>query len=333
MHMFQFLERIALAPDEGSGGSGDATPPVAAEGTPSPSTSPAPTTSPAEAAPQSTPAGGGLKDAPAGEGDFTIPDLGAEDLDVVVIPASASAAPAAPSAPATPPVPPAAAAPAAAPAQEAPKDQQTQQTPDASGQQQTPQAAPTTPAAAAPTDILTQLQQNREALIGELARTHYAISPQEEEALRENAVEAIPKLLAKVHMDAVSAALAHIGNLVPRMIQYQQAVERANNTAREKFFEAWPQLKAHEAEVTRMAKTYRSLNKEATLEDMIRDVGPIVMQRQGIVATPKGNGTPPQPKPAAAFVPPVGSAGGGTTAPPAAVEPNPWEGLGTDFET
>jgi len=84
--------------------------------------------------------------------------------------------------------------------------------------------------------------------------------------------------------------------------------------------------------VLKYAAVYRQMHPNASLEQMVEDLGPMIMMAQKIVpnSTAKGqparqapagaNGRSPQPSP---FVP----AGAGTTAAPRHVEVEPWEAM------
>lgn len=311
-----FFPQPLFAPEGADGGVAAPTAPEAAT---------APTPSSGSPAPESSSPTGGLKDAAQETGnEFTIPDLTSlDDLEEIVVPATREPPQPTPPVEAAPkpdaPVPP-------QPQAEAPKaPEQQQQT----GQQQTQPQEAAPPTEAEPASLAQMLQTHRDALISEMATKHFALSPQEVEALQDDAVTAVPKLLAKVHLDAVSTALNHMATLVPKMIEAHARVTEANNKAKNSFFDAWPALKGKEAEVARMAGIYRQMNPQAKLDDVIRDVGPIVMSQLKMSPQPMTNGsTASQPKPAA-FTPAVGGVAAIPSSPPA---PDPWSGLGMDFD-
>lgn len=326
--------RPLMAPDEGGGSVAPASSPSASGGgstppSPASSTPPSPGTGAAspsgtESVQKSTSDKGGLRDASDSGGEFAIPDLGMDDLDTIEIPAEET----------SPSPTPAAEPPPSAPTAEvtAPKTP-TQKEP---GPQEPTPPVPTEPQKSpevrmdSPGELAQLLNQNRDKLIQDLATSHFALSPQEVEALQEDAVTAIPRLLAKTHIDAVSTALTHMANLVPKMIEFHMRSTRANEKAQKAFFDANPGLDPtkHGNEVTRLARLYRAANPGASLDDVIRDVGAMAMTTLKVTppAAPvgKSNGGSPPP-----FVPAVNSGRGG---PPQPVPENPWSGLGRDFD-
>ena len=105
----------------------------------------------------------------------------------------------------------------------------------------------------------------------------------------------------------------------------------ANAFAEGEFFRAHPALnkQAHGRDVERLARLYRSANPNATLQEVIRDVGAMAIQTLKLTPQPsaKPNGARPHASPS--FVPAVG---GGAKGPPQQPEVNPWAGLGMDFD-
>lgn len=106
-----------------------------------------------------------------------------------------------------------------------------------------------------------------------LAKEHYALSDEMVEELQNSADTAIPKLAAKIYMDAVQASITHVvtqlPDLVSRVIETQKVVAE-NEKA---FYATWPDLVGHETDVKRLAVAYRQVYPNAKPEDVIRDVG------------------------------------------------------------
>lgn len=323
--MFLHLPMPLYSPEGAESGSSSSAPPSAASPTPDAGAAPTPATpsTPSNgAAPQSTSATGGLRDAES-DTDFVIPDFGESDLDhEVVIPAQAQTPqPPVPETPAPPQQP--------APEVKAP-EAPVEANKEPQGQDQQPAPQPAAPNELGPAELSQQILQNRGQLIDAMAKEHFALSEQEVNELNDDAVKAVPKLLARTYLDAVSTMLQHVATIVPRQIEMQGRITEANNAAKNKFFEAWPALKGKDQEVARMASMYRRMNPQATLDDMIRDVGPIVMTQLKIVPPPTTNGQPAKPQPTPAFTPALG---GGTTIPLGNPAPeNPWAGLGADYD-
>jgi hypothetical protein len=157
---------------------------------------------------------------------------------------------------------------------------------------------------------------------------NYALSQEEVEGLETNAAEAIPKLLAKVHVQATLGAIHNIGNLVPAMVEKSLAQQAARTRNSEAFYSTFPKLDrnnpAHSDAVNRIAKAYRAANPSVPKAQMIQDVGLLAMQQLKIpfaAAAPNGR--------APAFVPAVG---GGAAVPPATEVADPFSGMGMDFD-
>jgi len=178
------------------------------------------------------------------------------------------------------------------------------------------------------------LAQN-EAQAMELVAQHlFQLSPEEREALDQDVIATIPKLLAKVFVKSQQNVLQQMGRMIPMMMQRHLESVRRNTSNEDKFYSRWPDIDrtAHGPTVLKYAAVYRQMHPNASLEQMVEDLGPMIMMAQKIVpnSTAKGqparqapagaNGRSPQPSP---FVP----AGGGTTAAPRHVEVEPWEAM------
>lgn len=326
--MFNFgFDNLPMAPEEGGGSAPQSGSPSSDGGSASPPTPSTPTPPPSSAtpAPQSHSPSGGLKDAES-DTDFVIPDFGGEDLDVVEIPADSASSE---DATTTAPVPLEVAPAVVPPAPDGQKPATVPQESTAAQPQPPVPAAPDVPND--PGQLAQMLNQNRDSVIDALAKGPFALTPQEVEMLQEDAVKAVPRLLARTHLDAVSTALNHISNLVPRMIELHMRVKNANTDAKNEFFKANPVLdpRLHGKDVERLARLYRAANPNAALADVIRDVGALAVQTlkltpQAPTPTPKPNGASPQP-----FVPAMG---GSPKGPPQQAEVSPWEGLGIEFD-
>lgn len=209
------------------------------------------------------------------------------------------------------------------------------------GQQgQQPQAAASPlPTHAEPGKIADTLYQNRAALIDHLAATQFSLSQAEAEALETDAVGAIPKIMARVFVEAQVAAMRQMQNVIPAMTSQMAALAKRNDANQAKFYTRWPSISAeqHGELVNRLARTYRQMNPQHNLDQMIEELGPIVMMTAKIQPGVVGNGaasiaprvppgTPPR-RPPAPFQP----AGAGVGGPSPAAQADPWSGLGGDY--
>ncbi len=103
--------------------------------------------------------------------------------------------------------------------------------------------------------------------------THFQVPQELVEELQTSPELALPKLQARMYSDIMASMQRAINKQIPAMIE-QHAVGKASATAGEDaFYGAWPQLKEHGTEVSRIATMYRGMYPKATQEDFIRDVG------------------------------------------------------------
>lgn len=343
MKIFGF-PRIAFAPETGGGSvapSAPATPSTAPSSgsltttasSPASGTTASPSSAPS-GAPSASPASAGTSDgptpdsplsaAPAGEDPFDFssifttdgdtPSSAAKPVEAAAPPAPKAAEPPKPPAGAEPPKP-AEAAPAAAeksPAAPSP------QAPAASASE-TPHIDPSDPVS-----VAKALGENEAAAIEHVAKTMFALSPEDVEALESDTVGTIPKLLARSFVRAQRSMLEQLGRMVPQMIQRHQEVVKRNTENEGKFFGRWPDLKPdlHGDLVRKYGATYRAMHPTATLDQMIEDLGPMVMMAAKVVPTmkpavpsataPANGARPPQPSP---FVPALGGPGAASTEP------------------
>ena len=178
--------------------------------------------------------------------------------------------------------------------------------------------------------LVEQLASNRDAIIGELGKTRFALSKVEEDALEADAIGAMPQIMGRVYYEAVTATINHIQNLVPRMIgQYMQA-QNVQRGAEEQFFGQFPMLnkQTHMADVLQFANLVRAQNPRVTQEELFALVGNAVVAKNGLTRAPQpGNGRVASPQPAP-FVP--AKSGGSVRITP---EPeSPYFGLGQNFD-
>lgn len=246
-----------------------------------------------------------------------------------VVPPAATASPPASSAPPAPPVPAAAAAQPTA----AQPTAQPGSPPAADASQPSPAGEPQ--GAQAPASLLDQMSQHREALIGEIAAKQFAMTKEEADALEVDLHGTVPKLLARVYYDSVTATLAHIQRTVPQIVQQQVNLMRAADEAENAFYGMFPGLDRakHAADVNQFAQAFRT-NPNITQKDLFSMVGAAVMAKHGLTMTaqaaaqPSNGRSPPARTSTPAFVP--ARPGASVTTHP--IEDNPFAGLGQDLD-
>jgi hypothetical protein len=304
-------------------------------GSNTPAESAAPTT-PVE----TTPGSGGLEDAsPQSDSPFVISDdvMNSADLDEVEIPQTAK--PPEPEAPATQPevqpkpgeAKPAAAAKPAAPAEPKPAAEVKPAVPAA-------EPSPQRPSVVADRQVLLQeVAKNREAIVSHLASDRFKLTKEESDLLDTDVNSAISKIMARTYYEATTSALNLIDRLVkqelPSLIDGHTQSTMTYSKAEDGFWREWPNLdpKADGPAVNQAANLYRQMNPQAPLEDAIKYVGTMVSALTGKPKVapaaqpgPKQNGSRP-------FTPASGAARvvSQTQVP---VDPNPFAGMGQEFE-
>lgn len=312
--------------DNDSGG-GASIPGQSASPTPEPAPAPSP-----EPTPESEPDDGGADDS---GGLFDFSGLGDDVPEPVEIPTSSDGPVAAPKVedgqsaqPATPAEPPAEPTPAAAASAE-PAAQPPAAEPGA--QQEQVESQPVS------AEGLADLFKEKGAeLASALATQNFALSEDEITELETDAVAAVPKLLARAQIKAVEASLRYMQQLVPQMVAQQLQQTQAATSEEQAFFTQFAQLnKAEHGEMIRQVShaLYQS-NPKMSRKQLYDLTGAIVMQQAGIVPPQQQAQPTPAPAPArqngaAPFTPAVAAT---RVAPPQQPVPDPWGGLGQDFD-
>lgn len=325
LHAFKWANlntRMFFRPDEGVSSGGSEAPAAApasapggggsADGGGGAIPSAAPSTGPAE-----SPGAGGT---PA-ETLFDWSALGSsDDLDHVEIP---------PEAPVTPPAKP---EPPKEPTQPVPPPQP-QPAPQPGPQAGEGQSPPLS--AADPWRIAEAIEANRDVALAHLAQTKFALSEQDIKDLDTDVVTAVPKLLARVFLESQVSMQKFLAQAVPGMVQKYNRVSSANDGAEKKFFDSHKALDInnpqHRSTTVRIATMYRQANPGIPLDQLIAEVGPMVMASLRMAPgtqAPQAR-APSGARSAPGFVPAVNGGGGLSPTP----EPsNPWEGLGRNYD-
>lgn len=178
-------------------------------------------------------------------------------------------------------------------------------------------AEPASPAAAAPAPVSTENIQEvftdwRKQTEDLLAQHHYALSEEDMARLDTEPQEFIPRLAARIYLDAVSAAISQVVNYLPRMVRQVNEQDAVNSQSENAFFERWPDLKQHQQKVIAIGQTYRQMNPQATAEQFINEVGAAAMV--SLRLDPAGK-TPAAPATQQPFVPAAQTPQGGVPKP------------------
>lgn len=173
--------------------------------------------------------------------------------------------------------------------------------------------SPKEPAASAPppseiTSAIEGMTTNGDAIINHLASTTFALSKEEADAFELNAVEMVPKLMARVHHQATMNTLSLIQKMVPnivsQLVDKQVSGKEKAKEAISEFYSTNSDLNAkdHGALVQKWAQAFRTQNPSAPRSEAIKFVGQAIRTELGIPALVPG--ARPQARPQA-FAPAV----------------------------
>jgi hypothetical protein len=211
--------------------------------------------------------------------------------------------------------------------------------------QQTPtgqQEAMPLPSLAEPGRLAEHLTANEAAITEHLAANAFQLSQADKEAIETDVVGFIPTLLARMYLKSQINMMRQMDRIIPAVTQRFTEVNTRNKANEDKFYSRWPDINAaqHGELVMRLARTYRQMNPNAKLDQMIEELGPIVMMTAKIQpgAYPASNGaghmpSPMQPRgnrPPAPFTPAV--SGGGARPSPHTPAEDLWSGLGGVYQ-
>ena len=220
-------------------------------------------------------------------------------------------------------------------APEAPTQVQPEETPAVAEPAKKPEVAEPVEA---PAPVLTKEQQSevyikwRAESENLLATQHYQLSEEVAAELESDSTVAIPKLLSRVYLDAVTASVGHMMSQMPQMIERVISARTSADAAEVKFFDHWAKqgLKTeHRSTVAPLGRAYRTANPNATEQEFIRDVGAQSIVALGLMGTP--DAAPAELAPAAEkFQPAAPTAASGARP---VVKRNVFDQLTEDMET
>lgn len=125
------------------------------------------------------------------------------------------------------------------------------------------------------TALAQQFDQNREKIIDLVAEHTYKLSDKEVEQVLSEPDKAIPKLLARAHVNAVSGVLQHVAQQIPNVVHGLMQAQSRFADLENKFYAQWPQLDRtkHNDQIVQLTRAYRQLNPEASFEEVSKVVG------------------------------------------------------------
>lgn len=144
-----------------------------------------------------------------------------------------------------------------------------------------------------------------------LSNSHYNLSQEDANQLNIDAGQVIPKLMSRVYLDAVTAAVNVISQALPYTVMNTIDAHNGYQRNEDEFYGEWPGLKEHGPEVIRVGQVFRHLNPKASKADFIRSVGAQVAMSLGLTAEQARGATvrqPPAGQRVLRHVPPAASA-------------------------
>jgi hypothetical protein len=124
-----------------------------------------------------------------------------------------------------------------------------------------------------------------------------------------------------------------LAQAVPGMVQRYNKVSGANQSAEKQFFDRHKALDMnnpqHRSTTVRIASMYRQANPGIPLNQLIDEVGPMVMASLRINGAAQAAPASRAPSRVPAFTPAVNGGGGLSPTPEPA---NPWDGLGRNYD-
>lgn len=189
------------------------------------------------------------------------------------------------------------------------------------------------PSAEAPFDAAA-FTQKRNELVSSIERT-YALSPEDSAAMVTEPEKVLPKLAARVMVDAFGSAVQVIRQMIPQMvphiIEQHIAARQQQDAVQTQFFAEYPHLaKAEYADaIARIATTYRAANPTAPLAQAIKEVGAMASMALGILPAATAQFAPVAPPLARSFIP--AGVGGAAAVPSTPATSNPFAEMVEEF--
>lgn len=140
-----------------------------------------------------------------------------------------------------------------------------------------------------------------------LATQYYGLTPEVQAELELEPAKVIPRLMAKVYLDAMTASIGQMTMHFPRLVRLVNEQMAKENESENEFFKAWPQLKGKEEDIHRFGKAWRQLNPAASAQDFVNEVGAGVMVALRLDPTKRGAETQVPTGRTPAFVPGIGA--------------------------
>lgn len=132
---------------------------------------------------------------------------------------------------------------------------------------------PVVPVAEAPQAVTAeQLALQRQQFKEQVKKT-YAMSEEMAQRFEENPTEVLAEFAADTHLRIMESVLSVVKANISQVVKEATHVDQTSAAREVEFFNAWPELKGHNAVIARVAKTFREQNPAASKEDAILAVG------------------------------------------------------------
>lgn len=157
-----------------------------------------------------------------------------------------------------------------------------------------PQAQGVAPEANPIEALRASVEAQRESFINVAAQSYAStFTDQDIEEFQADPRAAFSKMGARLHFDIVQNTLGMVASQLPRMVTQMIVADQTNRRSADEFFNAHPDLRAHEAAVNNIAQTYRQLNPQMPKEQFIQ--GLAALTRMQLNLAPPQQAAAPQP--------------------------------------
>ena len=137
----------------------------------------------------------------------------------------------------------------------------------------------------------------------------YQLSKADADLMQVEPEAVLPRVLAGVHMSVFNQVMEQVQQQMSLQVPTLIEQDRSRRADTDEFYNRWPKLKDHHAEVTNFAGVWRQMNPQATKDVAVKDIGKHVMialgyPLEGGVEAPPVNVTPAfSPAPPTSVVP------------------------------
>lgn len=146
-----------------------------------------------------------------------------------------------------------------------------------------------------PAGLATAIVQNEQAAIDHVASTLFQLSQEDLQALETDVGQAVPKLLAKAFVKTQINSMMQLARIIPEMVRRSMGDMKNHTQNEDAFYSKWPQINRqdHGDLVRRYGITYRQMNPNVKRDQMIEELGPLVMMAARIPVTAPVPGAAP----------------------------------------